>query len=546
MTPSSYQTAIYSWVETGLGSLVVDAVAGSGKTTTLLEICERIPRRETVRLFAFNREIADTLKGKLPRYLRNVTCSTYHSGGWAALTRHLGTKLEVDRRKWWPIIDEYLSLAERKAYGGDLIKLLDLARNNGIGVLTLNEPQEWKQIIDHYDLDFDYLLPPARKIKDDADFDAAIEEEKTRVCEMAMGLLKLGIDAARKQFEWSVDFTDQLYLPVLWDLPLPQYDWVLVDEAQDTNGIQRELIRRSLRPGGRLIAVGDPRQAIYAWRGATHDAMDLIEAEWKCQRLPLSVCYRCARNIVAKAQGIVPEIEAAPDAPRGEVQEEAAPEVLNALAPTDVILCRNNAPLVETAYRLIAAGIPVKVLGREIGEGLRKLVRKLDPDDIQDLETKLRAFEKQEVERYERRGEPQKADRVKDKVSCLRTLIDNLPGAAKTVSQLEIQVDTMFGDPNAAQLTLSSIHKAKGKEWKRVAVIRQWLIPSFYAKTPTAIQQEYNLLYVAWTRAQESLLVIDDKPKWLKEREAKEEAARQEVPAEQMWGGYPVTWGDEG
>lgn len=528
MTPSSYQDAIYGWVDTGRGSAIVDAVAGSGKTTTLLQVVQRIPRRESVRFFAFNKQIADTLKGRMPSYLRNVTCSTYHSGGFGALMKHFGARVEVDKRKWWTILDEYLSDAERKAYGLDFVKLLDAGRNQGIGLLTPDIPETWATLADQYDIEFDYLLPPAKKILDDADYERAIEEEKARVWEMAHDLLGHGNEKAKEPFNWAIDFTDQLYLPVLWDLPLPQYDWVLVDEAQDTNAIQRELIRRSLRAGGRLLAVGDPRQSIYAWRGASHNAMDLIEEEWECVRLPLSVCYRCGARIVEKAKTIVPEIEPAPEAEDGEVQGSADLALLTELTPEDVILCRNNAPLLEHAYNLIAQGVPVRVLGRDIGEGLRKLVRKLTPQDIDDLSQKLHTYEKEETERYKRRKEPEKAERLHDKVGCLYTIIDNLPGPGKTLEQLDQAIDGLFGDRDAKLLTLSTIHKAKGKEWRTVAIIKQWLIPSRYAKTPEAQQQEQNLLYVAWTRAQERLLIMKDKPDWLEKKEEREQEGRQE------------------
>jgi len=68
-----------------------------------------------------------------------------------------------------------------------------------------------------------------------------------------------------------LDFDDQLYLPLLWKLRLFQNDFVFIDEAQDTNPVRRALAKLALRPGGRLIAVGDPRQAIYGFTGASHE-----------------------------------------------------------------------------------------------------------------------------------------------------------------------------------------------------------------------------------------------------------------------------------
>ena len=66
---SSYQEAIFKNIAEGKGHTVVKARAGSGKTTTIMEALNHIPphvRREQVALFAFNKEIAETLKSKAP------------------------------------------------------------------------------------------------------------------------------------------------------------------------------------------------------------------------------------------------------------------------------------------------------------------------------------------------------------------------------------------------------------------------------------------------------------------------------------------------
>ena len=65
------------------------------------------------------------------------------------------------------------------------------------------------------------------------------------------------------------DYDDQLYIPVIFRLPLQTYDWVLLDEAQDTSPARRVIALRCLNPpsdlstGGRMVAVGDDHQAIY-------------------------------------------------------------------------------------------------------------------------------------------------------------------------------------------------------------------------------------------------------------------------------------------
>ena len=519
MTPSLYQQSIYDWVRDGSGSAVVIAVAGSGKTTTILEALKFIPPSQSVRLFAFNRAISETLKSRIP--WKHVDASTYHSAGYRAILRELHAKIDTDRNKSRDLIRESLSETDRRAYGDELARLLSLAKGIGMGVLVEDTLSVWRMLIEDHDLNFDYLIPPGRKT--DEQFEQALQEEQTRVIGLARDLLAASNRAAQEPFAWHIDFDDQLYLPVLWDLALPQYDWVMVDEAQDTNAIQREFVRRSLKPGGRLLAVGDPRQAIYQWRGASHDAIDLITKEFHACELPLSVCYRCGRSIVEKAQAIVEQIEPAPDALPGQVVDLAHRSTLLSLPLTSAILCRNNAPLVRHAYELIREGIPCKVLGRDIGEGLKKLVYKLHPDSVDDLEQKLRDYSRRETTRYRKLKQEARAQGVEDRVACLQTIIDSRDEEDRTVEGIIEAVERLFGDAVQGQLTLSTIHKAKGQEWPTVALICSYLIPSKWAQGAAALRQEENLLYVAYTRAQERLLIIDDKPEWLKKKEAREQ-----------------------
>lgn len=515
MTPSPYQQRIYDWIQAGSGSLLVEAVAGSGKTTTLTGIARLIPKGESARFFAFNRSIAEVLKGRLIG-ARNVLVSTFHSAGYQAIQAHLSAKIATEKWKMKDLLKLALGDSDRRQYGEPLLRLVSLAKGQALrpGEDGL-EP--WQQIIDHHDLDFEYLVPPGNHSGEK--FDRLLQEEKDRVLMLAWELLDASNKAAGERFDWKIDFDDQLYLPILWDLPLPRYDWVLVDELQDTNYVQREFLQRSLKPGGRLIGVGDRHQAIYGWRGAGHDAMDLIQVEFQATELPLSICYRCAARIVEMAQELVPQIEAAPAAPVGSVYLQQPPALVNTLGPEDAILCRNNASLVSQAYSLIKQGVPCQILGRDIGDGLKKLIWRLRPQTVEELETRLEEYRQRETLRYRRLKQESKASGVEDRCACLTTIIESLDREERSLPAIEEAIDGLFGDGSKALLTLSTIHKAKGQEWRRVALMRPDLLPSFWAKQGWQLQQERNLQYVAYTRAKEELWILDDKPEWLRKKE---------------------------
>jgi len=81
-TPSHFEIAIYDWAVNGTGHAVVDAKAGSGKTTVLTNLLKFIPCLNKVVLVAFNKHIAETLTARgLPN---NATARTLHSIGFEA------------------------------------------------------------------------------------------------------------------------------------------------------------------------------------------------------------------------------------------------------------------------------------------------------------------------------------------------------------------------------------------------------------------------------------------------------------------------------
>jgi superfamily I DNA/RNA helicase len=293
---------------------------------------------------------------------------------------------------------------------------------------------------------------------------------------------------------------------------IDKYDWVLLDEAQDTNATRRELALRMLKPTARLVAVGDRRQGIYGFQGADSNAMDLIKTATNAIDLPLTISYRCPKAVVAYAQQWVSHIQAAETAPEGSVRSSLIENLHSEVKVGDAILCRFNAPLVSNVYQLISKGVPAKIEGREIGNGLKTLVNKWKVKSISTLIERLDKYEEREVTKYRLKEQEQKAVAVEDKVGCLRVIIDRVllvdPGTKTPGIRICAEVDAIFGDNgNAPVVLLSSIHKSKGREWSKVI----WLQakPNGRARLDWQITQEANLCYVASTRAMAELVLID-------------------------------------
>jgi DNA helicase-2/ATP-dependent DNA helicase PcrA len=266
-----------------------------------------------------------------------------------------------------------------------------------------------------------------------------------------------------------------------------------------------------------LVAVGDAAQAIYGFTGADSDSLGLIREEFSAITLPLTVSYRCPKAVVAEARKWVQHIQPAANAAQGSVEridEDAFwSETYATLTADDAILCRNTAPLVEIAYSLIRRGKGCIIEGRDIGMGLIKLATKWKTaTTVEDLRDKLGRWSQAEIARATDRGQDAQAAKIEDQTSTLFEIMSVLPDDAP-ISSVETAINKLFGDTPAGErpkvVTLSTIHKSKGREWPRVI---WWganaFQPSFYARQEWQQGQERNLMYVAATRAQETLVHV--------------------------------------
>lgn len=307
-----------------------------------------------------------------------------------------------------------------------------------------------------------------------------------------------------EQFTGVISYNEMLYLPIYLNLPIPQYHWVLVDEGQDSNDARREFARRMMKD--RAMFVGDDRQAIYGWAGADNDALDKIISEFDCKVFPMTMTFRCGKAIVELAKQIVPDYRAADTNADGKVEaidEKAFAEM--ALLPTDAIICRNTAPLVKTAYKLIARGVACHVEGKDIGKRLLPLLsRWRQVKNVRPYLDKLIEYRDAEVAKLMEQKMESAAEELSDRVETIQAIIEFLPKNS-TVADIQAHVEKLFSDTDdeaPKNLTLITVHRSKGLEFDRVFGygVRKFM-PSPYAKQDWQKVQEENLEYVLKTRA---------------------------------------------
>lgn len=534
--------------------LIIEARAGTGKTTTLVKALERmrgivdpafVPSPQQQAIFdqvelsrgagsvcfvAFNKSIATELQRRVPP---GCDAMTMHSMGLKAVTKNLG-RFEINQYVVQDIIADLLHADARQLkrvnpilvnatedlVGLCKMNLVNPTGWNGKRIPAMGEPVEqlWAEALDdlvnHYDVD--------------------LGKFRSQVFDLVPQVLERCRDPRGK-----IGFDDMIWLPIVLDLPVFRYDVLLVDEAQDLNRCQQTLAKRV---GRRLILCGDPKQAIYGFAGADAESMSRMECELRgddiksgrfraeaagflpgCVKLPLTVTRRCGHAIVREANAIVPDFQAHETNCEGKVSDASFPRKAEndraevpwekSYGPTvqdgDMCLCRVNAPLVGQCFRFIKAGRKANIQGRDVAKGLTSTINKMKADSVIDLVRKLSAWHIAESAKEQAKRNPneQRLISIQDRFDCLLCFTDG----TSTVEGVLAKIEAIFtNNKDAPGVRFSSIHKAKGLEARRVFLLepKGATVPHPMAKSKWQVEQEYNLRYVAITRAIEEIVFV--------------------------------------
>jgi superfamily I DNA/RNA helicase len=332
-----------------------------------------------------------------------------------------------------------------------------------------------------------------------------------KIFEAAIEVLGISFSQDRE----VIDFDDMILAPLVHKARFWTKRWVLLDESQDTNPARRALALAMLdKKNGRMIFVGDDRQAIYGFTGADGNAMDMLQEATNAIMLPLNMTMRCPKAVVALAQTIVPDITAHTNAPEGIVRSIPYDQLISQkLTLSDAILCRNTAPLISTAFTLLSNGIACKVEGRDIGDGLIRLSQRWKVKNLAGLLDKLVTYQESQTAKLLAKKKEILVAQLEDQLECLRILIARCTSQNRhNLQDLVDDIKSMFGDTADKRkpvLTLATVHRSKGREWPRVFILgRDKYMPNRWAKLPWELTQEANLEYVAITRAQAELLDV--------------------------------------
>jgi AAA domain/UvrD-like helicase C-terminal domain len=505
-TWSTQQEAIFGWFKNPTGkNLAVTARAGCGKTTTILEGINRAPEQR-IAVLCFNKRNQIEAEAKLTN--PNAEALTSHSLGFRSVKRYWENIRVASGSTRVNVLVEEVCGAQAP---DPLKRLVGKLCTKGRELAPFATAGD--ELVD-IALQFDCVPDDAWKTDG---FDLAW------VCDKAVAAIDL---AARVKPTAGIDFADMLFLPLRNKWLRPVYDLVVIDEAQDQTLVQLLLAQGAC--GGRIAVVGDDRQGIYGFRGADSGALGRLERELQAESLSLTRTYRCGKVIVAAAQRLVPDFEAAPTNADGRITTIPRSKLADQVGAGDFILSRTNAPLIGIALGLVRQGRRVKIEGRDIGAGLRAIINKLATgpakNSIPKFLEKLVNWKEREVERAEKAKLDNKVEQILDQYETLVALIDGVSGIPELLTRLE----NLFADNVAdapSQIVCSSIHRAKGLESERVFILQDTLnppvacegcrkrpkkcaCPNGYVPDPQAQREEQNIEYVAITRAKSELVWV--------------------------------------
>lgn len=466
---SKYQEAIFDEVKNGTGNIVVEARAGSAKTSSLIEATNHLPKDAKILLCAFNKRIQEELQSKISN--GNVKCQTIHSLGFSAI-RKTNPYVQVDSRKMDDVINSLRFNIPEKEYSKimqALKKTCSLAKS-----LLQDVPSKIKSIIIKYEIDHDpYNIDEFAKMAFDC-----LEKCKT--------------------VRNVIDFDDMVWFPIIFDLPFEKFTHVFGDEAQDFSPMLLKALLKTKKENTRFFIFLDEKQAIYQFMGSDDVQVAKMIDELGGKKLPLPICYRCPNKVIELAKKYASNIESFPGNKDGEVSTIKYSEMYKIIPQGSFIISRYNAPLVPVYFSLIKYHKPCAIIGKDIGNNLLTIVKKTKSKTIESFNAKIETMRAAEIAKAKK--ERRKFDLIDDKFDCLVSIAET----CKTVKELSEKINKMFSDDaNNTKISLMSTHKSKGLENNDVYLLNSTFSPD------SVDQSERNIFYVALSRSKDKLYFVE-------------------------------------
>ena len=538
--PTLEQQEIFDFFQNGIGNGMIDAVAGSGKTSTIIKGIDYIDKSKSILFCAFNKKIQEEINNKT-KEKDNVIVKTTYALGLAILKRHFDAmrNKDSDGSKYFNIVNENLKKDNNNSYVNYnyfteyferiRYKYYSEKKPEEIDVFHKTFYSNCYRLIDlmRYTLSFKKGEDSFKRLVEKYSID--IEPEDNALMTMYRELIELAIEEGNNKAkeEGIYDFADMIFLPCEFKLrPQNQFDILFVDECQDLSNAQLKIIMKHIKKEGRLFAVGDPYQSIYGFAGASPESFNNIRTVFNPTMFKLTNCFRCSSDIVELAKEIRSDITTT-NTFKSEIKKIKFNEIIKYVNKDDFIISRHNSNLFEVLFILLRNNVKCKIIGKnEILKSLKNIIPSTEFNNqryYEDLPNHLqKIYRNAEIKLGKNPSNYDKLENLNDSINILETCFfhnDN----AQTLNDLFLYIEGLMDGEDKDSVLLSSIHKAKGLERKNVFIIG-------YEKLPIKkenmlewqVYQEKCLKYVAITRAEVTLYQTESPPDKNKDIESKE------------------------
>lgn len=546
-TPSKYQQKILDCFTSTNENILVNALAGSGKSSTICLLTEHIDKSSIY--IAFNASVVDEFKKKIKN--PKVKVMTMHSLAYSIMLYNIEQESKTDEKpkgfgkqrskkevhldnfKPYKILDDeltkrygrYMDFSRRVFYKDQYVSLYNLCC---LTMTDMSSMTDVDRLIDDHTLfvsfgEEDYPKPSIREITE---------------------TLKVLDTKSKQQFDLdgSISFTDMLYITYWklknkdWEVPYwAQYTNVMVDEGQDLSKLQLSFLPFIKRYNGRYVFVMDKNQAIYGFAGGDTNAWSSIPRLFApVTSFDLPVCYRCAKSHLERVNKLfdIP-IKPRPNAPDGFVKKIEKDEIKNFAQPGDLVISRKNKWLAECVLSLAKAGIPVYMEDKAMVDDIKKIITKAKCTSIRGLKTQLEKVIASYYDKVKKLA-TKKADSVEDnekkaeEVADATSKIDNINflnailksyissgNSLSTSTEVFVKYITKLLNTTLSPdcVRICSVHKAKGLEAENVFVLNEGKVAYDFRQSKEQNVQEKNLSYISMTRAKNGLYLVKEPTK---------------------------------
>ncbi len=491
--------------------IVVTAVAGAGKTATCLDVYKVLTAdlaRQSIQFVAFGVKAKDEM---VSRGVDKKHARTLNGLGNANLSRFARARgLALDVKDSYAKSYNLLRMTDEKFRLFDIapvrrfaMKMIDFVKSE---CLSSFDRERLEKLADHYEVFIDLAYDECQD-----EYGTTFDELEDKAYEWIAAAMCLN-NVIPESGKWTIDYNDQVYLPVVLKIKCFENDLIIVDEAQDLSIANKRLVDRCLRKNGVLVLVGDDYQCIYAWRGCPVDGLKATLGRERLNPIstPLTYNWRSGKEIIKFAQGICPDIQCGNGKDANVTTEDVKKFEVTDLSGDVAVLSRLRAPLISYAIECLKADIPFT-----FRFSLQYIIDTIKV--IGDSTLSIRAFKRRlnvyiggKTEQYTQQDADTALEELEDFSAIMAVLLskvratDKVSNLTQVIEDLNERIRKSDGS-----LCLSTIHGSKGMEWETTYLLGYEDIGN-RARKDWKIIEARNLKFVACTRAKTNLIFLQD------------------------------------